>query len=34
MADIIAVRNLVKRFGDVVTTVVLHGMTPVSSGER
>ncbi|MCX6573776.1 MAG: ABC transporter ATP-binding protein [Candidatus Aminicenantes bacterium] len=27
MADIIAVRDLVKRFGDVVPTVVLHGLT-------
>jgi len=26
MADIITVRNLVKRFGDVVTTEVLHGI--------
>ena len=27
MADIIAVRDLVKRFGEVVPTVVLHGLT-------
>jgi lipoprotein-releasing system ATP-binding protein len=27
MADIIAVRDLVKQFGDVVPTVVLHGLT-------
>jgi len=27
MAEIIAVRDLVKRFGDVVPTVVLHGVT-------
>ncbi|RPI98569.1 MAG: amino acid ABC transporter ATP-binding protein, partial [Candidatus Aminicenantes bacterium] len=26
MADIIAVRNLVKRFGDIVPTEVLHGL--------